>query len=326
MTEANNINTDFDSKSNLGAIPLANNDQVDCENGATATSRRFSTEKNYFSVDSLPDSVGTQPDNTKNTEHQESLAHTMNWQKVAHKLREYNRKLLKKVFRLEQEIAEIDNKFNKHLEKSKNSDLLVANQAEEIKGCQEKIALLSQKLTSSEQQTSNQETIISNLSQQYNLSQKQAAQLERECTLLQEKYDYKTYELDAKEQETKELKIKLSQQQQCALQYKADLQRYLDKTEAFSTAKVISRKENLSNNLPNNRSIKPWSEVLSHKTEQRPPRRRQVQGNGLRYRASSDFANFYYSRAKNFFTSNQTSTSPSKSGSSSCCGNRKNRS
>ena len=70
------------------------------------------------------------PDNNSECENGGSSATKMNWQRVAHKLREYNRKLLKKVFRLEQELAEIDNKFNKYVEKSQNNDALLVQQAE----------------------------------------------------------------------------------------------------------------------------------------------------------------------------------------------------
>lgn len=271
MTEANNIDTFFDSKLNFGSVPIANNDQADHQNEAAISSSQFSAKNNHLPSESLSTDV-SQADNGGAIEHNESLAQKMNWQKVAHKLREYNRKLLKKVFRLEQELAEIDNKFNKHVEKSQNSDLLVAKQAEEIKKYEEKIALLSQQLTSSEQQISNQKTIISDVSQQYESSQKQTAQLERDCTLLQENYNQKTYELITKEQETKELQTKLSQQQRCAMEYQAELQRYIDKAKTSSKSKLDSRQENLpSKNLPNNnRSIKPWSESLCRKTTELP--------------------------------------------------------
>jgi DNA repair exonuclease SbcCD ATPase subunit len=195
-----------------------------------------------------------------------SSAKKMNWQKVAHKLREYNRKLLKQVFKLEQDIAEIDNRFKKHLEKSQSSDLLAAQQAEEIKGYQEEICLLTQELDNSQQKVRTKETKIQNLEQKLELSQQQVAQLERECTFLQENYNQKTYELITQEKETEELQSRLSRQQQYVLQYKADLDRYINQVAIPETTKeAISANSIPKNNIPknNNKPIQPWSTTIS---------------------------------------------------------------
>ena len=178
---------------------------------------------------------------------------TMNWQRVAHKLREYNRKLLKKVFRLEQELAEIDNKFNKYVEKSQNSDGLLVRQAEAIEDYQQQIAQLLQQLSSSQQQIDSQELVLQQVTEQHNLSQQQTAQLERECTLLQEKYNQKSFDMVAKEQEIRELQGELSQQQHHALQQEAELKRYQEA--ASRKNKTASRHQN----YPHNRFIQPWS-------------------------------------------------------------------
>jgi predicted nucleic acid-binding Zn-ribbon protein len=183
----------------------------------------------------------------------ESSTGIMNWQRVAHKLREYNRKLLKKVNRLEEELAEIDNKFNKYVEKSRNSDVLLAQQAEELESYQEKVTLLMQQLAGSQQQIENQELLIKKVSEQHELSLQQTAQLERECTLLQEKYNQKAFELATKEQESQKLQSELSQQQHSVLQQEAKLKSY---QEAESRKeKAVSRNQN----YPHNRFIQPWS-------------------------------------------------------------------
>jgi len=187
------------------------------------------------------------------SEDSDLLSAKMDWQRVAHKLREYNRKLLKKVFRLEQELAEIDNKFNKHVEKSKNTDSLLVRQADELEESQAKIALLTEKLANSQQQIETQELVIEQVSEQHELSQQQTAQLERECTLLQEKYNQKAYDLVAQEQENQELQSELDRQQHSALQQEAELKRYQE---------AASRKEkavNRNQNYPHNRFIQPWS-------------------------------------------------------------------
>ena len=175
----------------------------------------------------------------------------MNWQKLAHKLREHNRKLYKQVFRLEQDLAEITNKYNKYVEKCKSNDLLMAHQAEEIKNDRESIALFSQQLANQRQEADNKEIVIEQLSQKYELSQKQTAQLERECTLLQEKYNNQAYELANKEKENQELKSELERQQQIILEYEARQKR---ESEAKTSNKTNSHK-----NYPHNRYIQPWS-------------------------------------------------------------------
>lgn len=177
----------------------------------------------------------------------------MDWQKVAHKLREHNRKLYKNIFRLEQELADLDNKFNKYVEKSQNSDLLLAQQAEEIKNYQENVALLTQHLTTSQKQIEDKELSFERLSAQYQLSQKQTAQLERECTMLQESYNRQGFELASKERENQELQAQLSQHQQNALQKEAELKRY---REVEASRKKASTSQY---SYPHNRYIKPWS-------------------------------------------------------------------
>ena len=250
MSEANHNDTSFD---NEPMLPHQSN-CLEQQNELAAEVSKAVGDSSRSSPEFTSNSITAQTINSGGNESSESLTHKMNWQKVALKLRDYNRKLLKKVFRLEQELAEIDNKFNKYVEKSQNSDLLLARQAEEIKSYQEKLALLTQQLVSSQQQVENQELIIKQVSQQHELSQKQTAQLERECTLLQEKYNHKAFELVVKEQETQELQSKLSQQERNALQQEAELKRYQEAA-ASRRGKATSRHQN----YPHNRFIQPWS-------------------------------------------------------------------
>ena len=191
----------------------------------------------------------------------ESSEQKMDWQKVAHKLREYNRKLLKKVFRLEQDLAEVENKFDKQIDKARSSDLLVAQQAEEIKTYQEEIAKFERKgdrqTAKFQQLIDTQKISIGTLTQQYELSQQQTARIERDCITLKEDYNNKVYELATKEQKIKDLKARLSQQQRYAIQYKAEVQRYEEQIAALTEAKATEDKSK-SKSL-DRRSIEPWS-------------------------------------------------------------------
>ncbi|MBE9047699.1 hypothetical protein IQ255_25410 [Pleurocapsales cyanobacterium LEGE 10410] len=251
MSEANNHATPFNSESDNTSCPINSNSAT--QQNEIIEKNSESTANNGLPSNSLVDkATSSLQDNTKPNQ---PLTQKMDWQKVAHKLREYNRKLHKNVFRLEQQLAEIDNKFNKHIEKSRSSDLLLAQQAEEIENYQEQIATVNQQLTSQQQQIDSQEAIITKLSQQHELSQKQTAELERECTLLQEKYSNKSYELNTKEQENQELQTQLSQLQAHTLQCEAELKRYKEKAEASRKEKASSRHQN----YPHNRYIQPWS-------------------------------------------------------------------
>ena len=258
MSEANQNTTSFDSESVWGnqSYPLGNGsyNPTESKNHVTEIDSESVSENDGLLPENVADSVVSQGTECLSTKNSASSMQKMNWQKIAHKLREYNRKLIKKVFRLEQELAEIENKFSKSVEKSQNSDLLLAQQAEEIKSYQENLALLTQQLTSSQEQIDSQELIIQRISEQHELSQKQAAQLERECTLLQENCNQQAFELVIKERENQELQSQLNQQQQNALQREAELNRYQE-------AKT-SRKEKATSghqNYPHNRYIQPWS-------------------------------------------------------------------
>ena len=230
MSEANNNATSFSSESNLEFVSSNNSEREAQKHQKPADNKSLAENQQ---------SEAFEVQNTSQTESDRSLDQKMDWQKVAHKLREYNRKLLKKVFRLEQELAEIDNRFNKSLEKSQNSDLLLAQQEEELQNYQKQIALLTKHLTTSQKEISDRQITIKNLSQQYELSQQQTAQLERDCTLLQESYSQKNSELAAKEKENKELQDKLSQQQRNVIQYRAELKRYQEQA-AVSKPELVS--------------------------------------------------------------------------------------
>ena len=242
MNEANQNANSFDAESLW-------------HDGGDRLPRQNETDKSLASncnLEQLSDSIPALESDTT-IEESGSVTAKMDWQRVAHKLREYNRRLLKKVFRLEQELAEIDNKYNKSVEKSKNSDMLLVQQAKELESDREKQAVMVEQLANSQQQLDDRELIIKQISEQHELSQQQAAQLERECTLLQEKYNQKAFELVAKEKENQELQSELSQQQHTVLQLEAQLKRYQEA--ASRKEKAASRNQN----YPHNRFIQPWS-------------------------------------------------------------------
>ena len=247
MSEVNHNATSFDYESMLSDP----NERATEQNEVTETVSGSVVKQHLLGSDSSQQTNNMATNAV--TANCEPLSSKMDWKKVAHRLREHNRKLYKNIFRLEQELAELDNKFNKYVEKSQNSDLLLAQQAEEIKQYQENIALLGQQLTSSQKQIKERDSSIERASQQQTLLQNKTTQLEREYASLQEERDRQTMNLAAKERENQELQIQLNQQQQNILQQEAELQRY--RTAEADRKKTSSRQHN----YPHNKYIQPWT-------------------------------------------------------------------
>jgi hypothetical protein len=219
-------------------------------------------------VKHLPDtSVSSDSANIESTLSQKKI----DWHKLAHKLREHNRQLLKKVFKLEQEIIDTTNRLQEQIERSRSTDLLIAQQAEEINHHQEEIARLVGELEKSQQENQSQQILIESLSQQLETSQEQVAQLERECALLQENYNQKTHELLVKGQQTKELHARLHRQQRYTLQYKAALDQYLDISLANTTKESESKTTNPSYRLEP-QPIKAWSLTEEQENQESKPK------------------------------------------------------
>lgn len=156
------------------------------------------------------------------TEEQQNKDREIDWHRLAHKLREHNRKLLKKVFQLEQEIIESNKALEEHIKRSRSNDLYVAKQADIINEYQEEIAELGQKITTYQQEKSSQKFVIDNLENKLNISERNNSKLEQKCNELQQEKDLQTRELLEKEQQIQELNIRFNRQQQYLLQYRAN--------------------------------------------------------------------------------------------------------
>jgi hypothetical protein len=193
----------------------------------------------------------------------------IDWHKLAHKLREHNRQLLKKIFKLEQEIADTSNRLQEQITRSRNTDLLIAQQAEELNHHQEEISHLVQELETSQQEKHSQQILIESLSQQLTTHQERVAQLERDCAILQENYHQKTQELILKGQQAKELHARLHRQQRYTLQYKAALDKYVDISLGNNNKDL-----NISNSsfLMEPQPIKPWSVVEEQENSENNPK------------------------------------------------------
>lgn len=192
----------------------------------------------------------------KETPSKKEKASTQNidWQQLAHKLREHNRKLLKKVFNLEQNLIDATNQVQEHQEIARREELTITEQSEKLNQSQEEIADLLQEVEKERQVINNQQVLIQNLSLQLKNSQQQTTKLERESTVVQENYNQKAQELLSITAEKEELESRLYRQQQQTLQYKAAIEKYSAQEkplEHLPSIKIPSRLKH--------QPIQPWS-------------------------------------------------------------------
>ena len=221
-----------------------------------ATDNIFSSDSpsNSNSQDSLQSQEQIQSDE-QTTPASDASHNKIDWQQLAHKLREHNRKLLKKVFNLEQNLIDVTSQVQKQTELCRQKELTVTEQTEKLHLSQEKVADLLQQQEQEQQEIKSQQVLIENLSQQLQTSQQQAAKLERECAIIQENYNQKNSELLSLTEQKKELEFRLYRQQQKTLQYKAVLEKYnaIEKPlEKLPSIKLLSQ--------INHQPIQPWSD------------------------------------------------------------------
>ncbi len=204
-----------------------------------------------------PDTQSKTSPQAKESSVKTSDSHNIDWQQLAHKLREHNRKLLKKVFNLEQNLIDVTNQVQEHQKIARQEELTISEQTEKLNHSQEEIAHLSQQLEKERQEIKTQEVLIKNISLQLQVAQEQTAKLERECAVVQENYNQKNYELSTLTEEKEELESRLYRQQQQTLHYKAALEKYSAKEnplEQLPSIKILSQLKS--------QPIQPWSDEV----------------------------------------------------------------
>ncbi|WP_036481548.1 hypothetical protein [Myxosarcina sp. GI1] len=206
----------------------------------------------------VKDEVVSHSDRTFSEDAKESCnpKQKIDWHKIAHKLREQNRKLFKQVFQLEQEKADLDNRLQKQLETSYSSDATIAKQAAQIEHSLEQISLLTEQLEISRQEARSDRDTLNHLAQKLESSQQHTARLERECALLQENHNEKTYQLLDKDKQIQKLSARLRRQEDKALQDDSTLnmhERHTLLTSQSTPAKITRIK---------NQPIQAWSMAM----------------------------------------------------------------
>lgn len=142
------------------------------------------------------------------------------WHSIACKIRKQNQELKEKIAQLDNIIAEQKNQLTVQVIKNQDQNQLINEQYQKIKESDIKI---NQK----NQQYEKQKTTFDTVNTELKKTQQLAAGLERECSLLQDKYNETQHQLKQKEKENKELQTRLQRQQRYNIQLKTSLDQYL---------------------------------------------------------------------------------------------------
>jgi hypothetical protein len=183
------------------------------------------------------------------------------WFALAQKMRQRNRRLHEQVTQMRQALKDKQEELHQELLRSREYEVIIAQQAEEMNTIHEQLARLFHALESSHQAAQRQQILIETLSEQLQSSQERVAQLERECALTQQRYNDQSHQLLQAANTCRELRSRLYRQQQQTLQFKTALEKSLEMTSSSSTShqqpsvKVGTNTPYIHKTQP----IQPWS-------------------------------------------------------------------
>ncbi|BAZ66782.1 hypothetical protein NIES4106_15340 [Fischerella sp. NIES-4106] len=186
-------------------------------------------------------------------------------------LRSANNHLYEQVEGLKTALSESQGAVQWQQKRSAVAESMLNQQTQELNAAQEQIKSLYQQLETALQTVQTQETVIENYKAQLEINQQRLALLERECTLLQTKYNEQSHQLLQSENLSRELRTRLMRQQRQTLQFKAALEKCLetpvpsyDSTETHTYTNNVGNKQarnyqRTHSLLPNQQPIQPWS-------------------------------------------------------------------
>ncbi|MEG4805762.1 hypothetical protein QUB63_34865 [Microcoleus sp. ARI1-B5] len=137
-------------------------------------------------------------------------------------LHECNRDLLQRIAQLETALEE----SQKNLQ---NRETLLQQRTAELENTQEQLTRLFGKVEVSHQTLQGQEILVESLSSQLATSQTRLALVERECASTVQRYNEQFHQLVATENVCRELRSRLHRQQRHTLQFKAALEKSLER-------------------------------------------------------------------------------------------------
>lgn len=195
-------------------------------------------------------------------------------------LRAANNNLYEQVESLKNALSESEAALQWQKKRSAVAEAMLNQQTQELTAAQEQIQSLFQQLETALQTVQNQETAIENYKAQLEITQQRLALLERECTLIQTKYNEQSHQLLQSENSCRELRTRLMRQQRQTLQFKAALEKCLetppvpsyDSINNHADAKDVGNRQvrnyrRTHSLVPNQQPIQPWSAELDSSCE-----------------------------------------------------------
>ncbi|GEM_PF-3014264 len=191
------------------AVIILHNDELDSqtENQSKDLQSQNQSPRSNFTLGSL--NIRQLDQELNQDGQQDTVAQNTDWFTLARKLRNHNRELVKTVVQLEQALANTQETVQNQIMQSKNNDLLIHQQAEELNNTQKQVSRLFYELEASHQTAQRQQNLLDKLTEQLQISQQQSTQLETECALLQESYNEQSHQLITAQKEIQELRERL---------------------------------------------------------------------------------------------------------------------
>jgi len=188
-----------------------------------------------------------------------NFAESVDWHSEAHKLRQHNRSLIKKIVQLEQNSKEDREALESQILRTRTGEVKIAQQTEELEAEREQLQHLSREIDEFERTIQRQNVLIETLSKQLETTQEQIARIERESALIQEEYKQKTQKLVSTEKQVDELTARLHRQQRYTLELKAALDECLEVPSPNNSIQQQLNGGNSSALSTKVSSIEPWS-------------------------------------------------------------------
>jgi hypothetical protein len=195
-------------------------------------------------------------------------------------LRAANNDLYEQVEGLKNALSESEAAVQWQKKRSAVAEAMLNQQTQELSAAQEQIKSLFQQLETALQAVQTKETAIENYKAQLEINQQRLALLERECTLIQTKYNEQSHQLLQSENSCRELRTRLMRQQRQTLQFKAALEKCLetppvpsyDSTDTHADANNVGDRQvrnyrRTHSLVPNQQPIQPWSAELDSSCE-----------------------------------------------------------
>lgn len=178
----------------------------------------------------------------------DAIPHAGDSQTLVEQLCQENAGLRTQIARMEQDLAQGQIDLQLVLARSLQSDLKAPaedqdrslRQAQELTTAQERANRLFQELELSHQTAQRQQILVETLTEQLESSQERIAQLERDCSLLQQRYNEQVQQHLQIENTCRDLRMRLHRQQQQTLQFKAALEKSLEVSAAQRQTAIAS--------------------------------------------------------------------------------------